>query len=50
MSGDGGRETMRYIYRRNRDTLQIAFGEDMSIRPRSFIEPGIFVVTYKLVK
>jgi uncharacterized protein (TIGR03067 family) len=50
MSGDGGRGTMRYIYRRNRDTLQIAFGEDMSIRPRSFVEPGIFVVTYKLVK
>jgi uncharacterized protein (TIGR03067 family) len=41
---------MRYIYRRDGDTLRIAFGDDLSIRPRSFDDPGIFVSTYKRVK
>ena len=41
---------MRYLYRIDGDKLQIAFGDDLGIRPRSFDEPGIFVSTYKRVK
>jgi uncharacterized protein (TIGR03067 family) len=49
-SGHRQRGMMRYIYRRDGDTLRIAFGDDLSIRPRSFDEQGIFVSTYKRVK
>jgi uncharacterized protein (TIGR03067 family) len=49
-TGDGQRGTMRYIFRRDGDTLQIAHMDNMSVRPLSFHEPGIFVFTYKRVK
>jgi uncharacterized protein (TIGR03067 family) len=49
-SGDGRRGTMRYIYRRDGDKLQIAFMDNVSVRPLSFDEPGIFVTTYRRAK
>jgi uncharacterized protein (TIGR03067 family) len=49
-TGDGQRGTMRYISRRDGNTLQIAHTNNRSVRPLSFDEPGIFVYTYKRVK
>src|SRR5262245_13693195 len=49
-AGHRQRGMMRYIYRRDGDTLRIAFGDDLSIRPRSFEEQRIFVSTHKRVK
>jgi uncharacterized protein (TIGR03067 family) len=47
-SGQGG--VRRYLYRVDGDTLQVAVGPDLRIRPTSFDEEGVTISMWKRVE